>query len=175
VSRKYYDYVRRRRHAVMAGFSGKEAKQFLPLFGPSSTFQETLRAIEGTSADPGFVTLQPEFFARATAKSIDYAVMERTERSAVLPVSYGWSDALALGRRSGNCRNAMRTATQPTATPSLSGRAVHQHGIIRRHHHHFVEAEQRHDLLFARHIWRTGNSAMHCATSSPVSGKSRRS
>ena len=27
-----------------------------------------------------------------TAKSIDYAVMERTKRAAVMPVSYGWSD-----------------------------------------------------------------------------------
>ena len=49
-------------------------------------------AIEGAGADIGFVTLEPEAFARASAKSIDYAVMERTARAAVLPVSYGWSD-----------------------------------------------------------------------------------
>jgi mannose-1-phosphate guanylyltransferase/mannose-6-phosphate isomerase len=49
-------------------------------------------AIEGAGTDLGFVTLEPEAFARATAKSIDYAVMERTDRAAVLPVSYGWSD-----------------------------------------------------------------------------------
>jgi mannose-1-phosphate guanylyltransferase/mannose-6-phosphate isomerase len=49
-------------------------------------------AIKGAGADLGFVTLEPEAFAGATAKSIDYAVMERTERAAVLPVSYGWSD-----------------------------------------------------------------------------------
>ena len=30
--------------------------------------------------------------ARATAKSIDYAVLEKTTRAAVVPVSYGWSD-----------------------------------------------------------------------------------
>jgi mannose-1-phosphate guanylyltransferase / mannose-6-phosphate isomerase len=30
---------------------------------------------------------------RAAAKSIDYAVMERTARACVMPVSYGWSDA----------------------------------------------------------------------------------
>jgi mannose-1-phosphate guanylyltransferase/mannose-6-phosphate isomerase len=49
-------------------------------------------AIEQAGTDLGFVTLEPEAFASATTKSIDYAVMERTERAAVLPVSYGWSD-----------------------------------------------------------------------------------
>ena len=44
------------------------------------------------AADLGFVTLDVDAFSRAAAKSIDYAVMERTERAAVMPVSYGWSD-----------------------------------------------------------------------------------
>ncbi len=49
-------------------------------------------AVENAGADLGFVTLDERAFARATAKSIDYAVMERTKRAAVMPVSYGWSD-----------------------------------------------------------------------------------
>src|SRR5271156_1477307 len=49
-------------------------------------------AIETSGADLGFVTLDAETFGRATAKSIDYALMERTDRAAVMPVSYGWSD-----------------------------------------------------------------------------------
>jgi mannose-1-phosphate guanylyltransferase/mannose-6-phosphate isomerase len=49
-------------------------------------------AIEGAGRDLGFVTLQPDAFARAVAKSVDYAVMEKTTRAAVVPVSYGWSD-----------------------------------------------------------------------------------
>jgi mannose-1-phosphate guanylyltransferase / mannose-6-phosphate isomerase len=49
-------------------------------------------AIETSGADLGFVTLDADAFGRATAKSIDYAVMERTDRAAVMPVSYGWSD-----------------------------------------------------------------------------------
>jgi mannose-1-phosphate guanylyltransferase/mannose-6-phosphate isomerase len=49
-------------------------------------------AVDKAGHDLGFVTLDPEHFARATAKSIDYAVMERTKRAAVMPVSYGWSD-----------------------------------------------------------------------------------
>lgn len=49
-------------------------------------------AIETAGNDLGFVTIDPENFGRAKATSIDYAVMEKTERAAVIPVSYGWSD-----------------------------------------------------------------------------------
>jgi len=49
-------------------------------------------AVESAGTDLGFVTLDAKAFARATAKSIDYAVMERTARAAVMPVAYGWSD-----------------------------------------------------------------------------------
>ncbi len=49
-------------------------------------------AVEKSGKDLGFVTLDTESFARATAKSVDYAVMERTNRAAVMPVAYGWSD-----------------------------------------------------------------------------------
>jgi len=49
-------------------------------------------AVAAAGNDLGFVTLETEAFARATAKSIDYAVMERTKHAAVMPVSYGWSD-----------------------------------------------------------------------------------
>jgi mannose-1-phosphate guanylyltransferase / mannose-6-phosphate isomerase len=49
-------------------------------------------AVEAAGNDLSFVTLDAAAFARATAKSIDYAVMERTKHAAVMPVSYGWSD-----------------------------------------------------------------------------------
>ena len=42
--------------------------------------------------DLGFVTLDPDAFGSAKAISIDYAVMEKTARAAVVPVSCGWSD-----------------------------------------------------------------------------------
>jgi mannose-1-phosphate guanylyltransferase / mannose-6-phosphate isomerase len=50
------------------------------------------KAVEAAGRDLSFVTLDPEAFASAAAKSIDYAVMERTKHAAVMPVSYGWSD-----------------------------------------------------------------------------------
>jgi mannose-1-phosphate guanylyltransferase/mannose-6-phosphate isomerase len=49
-------------------------------------------AVEGAGKDLGFVTLAAGSFERATAKSVDYAVMERTSLAAVVPVSFGWSD-----------------------------------------------------------------------------------
>ena len=50
------------------------------------------KAVETAGHDLGFVTLDAEAFAGASAKSIDYAVMERTKHAAVMPVAYGWSD-----------------------------------------------------------------------------------
>jgi mannose-1-phosphate guanylyltransferase/mannose-6-phosphate isomerase len=60
-------------------------------FEPDSAAAITT-AVENAGKDLGFATLDPSAFARASAKSIDYAVMERTTRAAVMPVSYGWSD-----------------------------------------------------------------------------------
>jgi mannose-1-phosphate guanylyltransferase/mannose-6-phosphate isomerase len=70
-----------------AGFLLDEYRRFEP---ESSAAVEA--AIQGAGTDLGFVTLEADAFRRATAKSIDYAVMERTGRAAVMPVSYGWSD-----------------------------------------------------------------------------------
>jgi mannose-1-phosphate guanylyltransferase/mannose-6-phosphate isomerase len=70
-----------------AGFLLEEYRRFEP---ESAAAVEA--AIQGAGTDLGFVTLDSDPFGRAAAKSIDYAVMERTERAAVMPVSYGWSD-----------------------------------------------------------------------------------
>jgi len=60
-------------------------------FEPDSV-AAVVESVEKAGTDLGFVTLDAKAFARATVKSIDYAVMERTKRAAVMPVSYGWSD-----------------------------------------------------------------------------------
>jgi mannose-1-phosphate guanylyltransferase/mannose-6-phosphate isomerase len=49
-------------------------------------------AIERAQADLGFLRLENESFARAPQKSIDYAVMERTDRIAVISGGFRWSD-----------------------------------------------------------------------------------
>lgn len=49
-------------------------------------------AIDRGRADLDFFRLDAEAFAASPAVSIDYAVMEQTEVSAVVPVDMGWSD-----------------------------------------------------------------------------------
>jgi len=49
-------------------------------------------AVAQASSDLGFLRLQPEAFARAPQKSIDYAVMEKTDRAAVVAGDFRWSD-----------------------------------------------------------------------------------
>jgi mannose-1-phosphate guanylyltransferase/mannose-6-phosphate isomerase len=44
------------------------------------------------SRDLDFVRIDHDAFAASPSDSIDYAVMEKTERAAVVPVSCGWSD-----------------------------------------------------------------------------------
>src|SRR5665213_43882 len=49
-------------------------------------------AVAKASNDLGFLRLDPEAFARAPQKSIDYAVMEKTDRAAVVAGDFRWSD-----------------------------------------------------------------------------------
>jgi len=49
-------------------------------------------AVANASDDLGFLRLQPEAFGRAPQKSIDYAVMEKTNRAAVVAGQFRWSD-----------------------------------------------------------------------------------
>ena len=49
-------------------------------------------ALDRAERDGAVVHVNEEAFARSPAKSIDYAVMEQSERVAVVPVSMGWSD-----------------------------------------------------------------------------------
>lgn len=49
-------------------------------------------ALDKARQDLGFLRLDGNAFATAPSISIDYAVMERTRRAAVLPIDVGWSD-----------------------------------------------------------------------------------
>ncbi|WP_264049566.1 mannose-1-phosphate guanylyltransferase/mannose-6-phosphate isomerase [Methylobacterium flocculans] len=52
----------------------------------------TRAALDGAVRDLDFVRLDAAAFGRAPKTSIDYAVMERTERAGVRPVAFPWSD-----------------------------------------------------------------------------------
>jgi len=58
----------------------------------TASVEAVTAAVSKAGRDLGFVTLDPEAFGSAKAISIDYAVMEKTARAAVVPVSCGWSD-----------------------------------------------------------------------------------
>ena len=49
-------------------------------------------AFASAGADLDFLRLGQDAFASSPSDSIDYAVMEKTDRAAVVPVSCGWSD-----------------------------------------------------------------------------------
>jgi mannose-1-phosphate guanylyltransferase / mannose-6-phosphate isomerase len=49
-------------------------------------------AVAAAKNDLGFVRLDPAAFARAPQKSIDYAMMEKTDRAAVVEGRFRWSD-----------------------------------------------------------------------------------
>jgi mannose-1-phosphate guanylyltransferase/mannose-1-phosphate guanylyltransferase/mannose-6-phosphate isomerase len=73
------------------------------LFSPASYLEELERlepkmldacraAITGAEKDLDFLRLAGEAFRRSPSRSIDYAVMEHTQRAVVVPAEMGWSD-----------------------------------------------------------------------------------
>ncbi|WP_430391396.1 mannose-1-phosphate guanylyltransferase/mannose-6-phosphate isomerase [Dyella sp. 20L07] len=72
-------------------FKASRYLEELELYAP-----EMLRAVRAAHAsakgDLDFVRLDTEAFAKVPDNSIDYAVMEKTQRAAVIPVTCDWSD-----------------------------------------------------------------------------------
>src|SRR6202161_2124204 len=77
----------------------------------------TAAAVGNAKKDLGFVVLDHESFAKAPKTSIDYAVMERTERAVVLTADVGWSDV-------GEWSTVWRLSPRDANGNSLRGRAV---------------------------------------------------
>ena len=70
--------------------------------------------------DLDFFRLESTAFAKAKAISIDYAVMERTDKAAVVPVEMGWSDI-------GSWEALWATATRDASGNATKGDVLH-HG-----------------------------------------------
>ncbi|WP_316167188.1 MULTISPECIES: mannose-1-phosphate guanylyltransferase/mannose-6-phosphate isomerase [unclassified Bradyrhizobium] len=58
----------------------------------AGSVQTVIDAVSKAGRDLSFIILDSDAFAAAKPISIDYAVMEKTERAAVVAVSCGWSD-----------------------------------------------------------------------------------
>ena len=53
--------------------------------------RQTLAAVGNATKDLNFIRLAPSF-RECRSVSIDYAVMEKTEKAALVPLDAGWSD-----------------------------------------------------------------------------------
>jgi len=52
----------------------------------------TQQALDSVTRDLNFLRMDADAFGAVPADSIDYAIMEKTQRAAVVPASFGWSD-----------------------------------------------------------------------------------
>jgi len=50
------------------------------------------KALETVTHDLNFLRMDEASFARVPADSVDYAIMEKTDKAAVVPAEFGWSD-----------------------------------------------------------------------------------
>ena len=57
-----------------------------------ATVDRAIASVEGAVRDLDFVRLDPLSFRDTAKRSIDYAVMEHTDRAAVVPARFDWSD-----------------------------------------------------------------------------------
>lgn len=65
----------------------EECERFEPAIAAAAT-----KAVSAASRDLDFLRLDEEEFANSPSKSIDYAVMEHTDKAAVVPADIGWND-----------------------------------------------------------------------------------
>ncbi|UTV86717.1 mannose-1-phosphate guanylyltransferase/mannose-6-phosphate isomerase [Cobetia amphilecti] len=72
-------------------FSAQSYLEELERFQPAMV-EACRAALAGASQDLDFTRLDAEAFKACPSDSIDYAVMERTEQAAVVPLEAGWSD-----------------------------------------------------------------------------------
>jgi mannose-1-phosphate guanylyltransferase/mannose-6-phosphate isomerase len=74
-------------------------------------------AVDMARSDLGFLILDAESFSKAPKKSIDYAVMERTDKATVIAADVGWSDV-------GLWSTVWRLSERDADGNSLRGKAV---------------------------------------------------
>ena len=97
-------------------FSADVMRQEIAKFEPS-IFSAAEAAIEAAKADLGFIVLEAASFNLAPKKSIDYAVMEKTEQAALIPADIGWSDV-------GNWRAVWELSERDAHGNSIRGNGV---------------------------------------------------
>ncbi len=77
-------------------FTAKTLLEEMQLYAPE-VVTAVRKALSGAKPDLDFIRLEKTAFADCPDISLDYAVAERTERAAVVPVDLGWSDVGSWG------------------------------------------------------------------------------
>lgn len=72
-------------------FKASRFLEELTAFEPGMV-EQVSKAYEQRTLDLDFIRLDRDSFAASPSRSVDYAVMERTEAAAVIPLACGWSD-----------------------------------------------------------------------------------
>ncbi len=97
-------------------FRADVMQQEIAKFEPA-IFSAAEAAIDGSKSDLGFVVLDAVAFEHAPKKSIDYAVMEKTEQATLIPADIGWSDV-------GNWRAVWELSDRDSQGNSVRGNGV---------------------------------------------------
>jgi len=97
-------------------FSARRYLEELESFAPAMR-SACSRAFAAAARDLDFTRLSAEAFAECPADSIDYAVMEKTDSAAVVPLAAGWSDVGSW-------------ASLHDALPADESRNVHQGDVV---------------------------------------------
>jgi mannose-1-phosphate guanylyltransferase / mannose-6-phosphate isomerase len=87
-------YVSQGNYAWNSGMFLFKARSYLDELAKHAPaiFAAAKASYEASESDLDFIRVGKDEFATSPNDSIDYAVMERTDRAAVVPVSCGWSD-----------------------------------------------------------------------------------
>jgi mannose-1-phosphate guanylyltransferase/mannose-6-phosphate isomerase len=108
----------------------EELKRYAPL-----VFSAMELALEKAQRDSDFIRLDETEFARSQQISVDYAVLEKTERAAVFPVHYNWNDIGSWD------------AVFDTLTKDASGNAIAGEGYVLGGSNNLVESHARFTAL----------------------------
>jgi mannose-1-phosphate guanylyltransferase/mannose-6-phosphate isomerase len=88
-------------------------------------------ALDGAENDLDFVRLASAAFESCPGDSIDYAVMEKTDRGAVLALDCGWSDVGAW------------SALWDVGNPDAQGNVLHGDVLLDQSHNNYIRSESR--------------------------------
>jgi mannose-1-phosphate guanylyltransferase len=122
-------------------FAAKTLLEELDTYEPAIS-NGAIDAVEKGSRDGITLHLDAGAFATTTKKSLDYAVMERTDKAAVAPAAFTWSD---LGAWDAIWEASIRDLSGNTATGDVH--LINTRGVLARSNGPFVGAIGVEDLL----------------------------